>query len=69
MEAFPTGRFPSSWKLSPQLAQSDEVATASGGEKCWTIDESNLDAARVIMKEIYGYADNELMKRSHSKFM
>lgn len=37
MEAFPTGRFPSSWKLSPQLAQSDEVATASGGEKCWTI--------------------------------
>ena len=33
MEAFPTGRFPSSWKLSPQLAQSDEVATASGGEK------------------------------------
>ena len=30
MEAFPTGRFPSSWKLSPQLAQSDEVATAFG---------------------------------------
>ena len=37
MEAFPTGRFPSSWKLSPQLAQSDEVATAFGGEKWWTI--------------------------------
>ena len=33
MEAFPTGRFPSSWKLSPQLAQSDEVATAFGGGK------------------------------------
>ena len=63
MEAFPTGRFPSSWKLSPQLAQSDEVATASGGEKCWTIDESNLDAARVIMKEIYGYADNEINEK------
>ena len=25
----------------------------NSGEKCWTIDESNLDAARVIMKEIY----------------
>ena len=32
-------------------------------EKCWTIDESNLDAARVIMKEIYGYADNEINEK------
>lgn len=35
----------------------------NSGEKCWTIDESNLDAARVIMKEIYGYADNEINEK------
>lgn len=35
----------------------------NSGERCWTIDESNLDAARVIMKEIYGYADNEINEK------
>lgn len=35
----------------------------NSGEKCWTIDESNLGAARVIMKEIYGYADNEINEK------
>ena len=35
----------------------------NSGEKCWTIDESNLGDARVIMKEIYGYADNEINEK------
>lgn len=35
----------------------------NSGEKYWTIDESNLGAARVIMKEIYGYADNEINEK------
>ena len=41
----------------------------NSGEKCWTIDESNLDAARVIMKESTDMQIMKLMKRSHSKFM
>lgn len=36
----------------------------NSGEKCWTIDESNLDAARVIMKEIYGYAESVVSEDS-----
>lgn len=32
-------------------------------KKCWTINKENLDAARTVMREIYGYSDVDINEK------
>ena len=32
-------------------------------KKCWTINKENLDAARTVMREIYGYSDVDVNEK------